>query len=231
MTVDERSRTPARASAPAEQSFADPFQVRPAQPPLRPRRRPKLIAAGVLAVCLGGLAGAAIHLQSIDQTPVIMVTRAVARGEVIEAADLGTVGIGAAPGLATVPAAELESLIGQTARIDLAAGSVLPAGAVGADPLPEGFSRVGLRLPAGRLPTSPLPPGEPVSLVPVQPTSGENDDKLAGIGPVAATIAASPELAPDQSAWLVDVSVPTGDARLVTELAATDRIALVHEAG
>lgn len=220
----------------------------PAAPVPRARRRPKLVALGVLAVCLGGLGAATLWTQATNTVPLVVVTQPVARGEVIEPGDLAVVDLPRAPGVSTVAADQLPGLVGRTAVTDLNAGSLLPSGAIGDPVLPPGQSHLGLRLAAGRIPAEPLPQGVPVSLVPVpgpqdvtaqyagsQPTGGQSSGSGGPTGtgnltPIRATIATAPVLAPDGTSWLVDVSVPTDDARQVAELAATDRLALVREA-
>lgn len=233
MSVGERvrqakpRRVPENTVTPTPRA-ADEQTLQPA--PVRTRRSPRLIALGVLAVTLGGLGAAALFDRVAEQEQVVVVTGDLPRGATIGVEDLGVTGLGSTASISHVPAAELDQLIGQTALIDLAGGSVLPAGAIGAQDLAPGDSRLGLRLLPGRLPTGPLTPGDRVSLIPVPPPSGETEATTTGV-PIAAVVASAPTLAPDQSSWLVDVEVPERYAGQVAELAATDRVALVREGG
>jgi flagella basal body P-ring formation protein FlgA len=92
------------------------------------------------------------------------------RGEVIEASDLMAVRVGVDPALTPIPAADLQSLVGQRAAMDLAAGGLVTRQDVTASVLPaEGMSVVGVSLPAGGLPGTALQAGDRVRIVLVDP--------------------------------------------------------------
>lgn len=195
--------------------------------PLRARRSPRWIAAGVLAMCLGGLGAVLLYDGAVTSQQVLRVNTAVARGELIEAGDLGPVTVGALPGVSVVPAEQMSDLVGQSALVDLPAGGLVPAGGVGPPTLAEGSVRMGLALPAGRLPTSALTPGEPVLLIPVP---AADDPTAEPEAVVTAVLHSVPTTAPDGVASLVDVTLDREDADLVARLAATDRLVLARVA-
>lgn len=190
----------------------------------RSRRRPLWIVAGVLSLVVGALGAVWLFGQVSSTQRVLQLTGPVARGDVIRAQDLSIVTIGTAPGVSVVSGDRAHELIGSTALIDLAPGALLPEGAVGAHPVPEGKMQVGLRLAPGRLPAAEIPPGTSVRLVPVAAPGGE-------IPPADSFRAetAGPAHVLDDGATLIDVLVASQDAEDIARWAATDQLALVRE--
>ncbi|WP_197429727.1 SAF domain-containing protein [Auraticoccus cholistanensis] len=193
---------------------------------LRARRSPRWIAAGVLAISLGGIGAVLLWDGAVSSQQVLRVNTPVARGEVVEPGDLGAVTVGSVPGVSVVPAGQLDELVGQHALVDLAAGSLVPAGGIGAPDLAEGTVRMGLSLAPGRVPSGPLTPGQDVLLIPVPAP----DDTAAAPGEraVAAVVDGRPTVAPDGVSTLVDVTLRARDAELVARLAATERLVLAR---
>lgn len=197
--------------------------------PVRARRQPRWIAAGLLAMCLGGLGAVVVHDQATTQQSVVMVNRAVARGELVRAGDLGVVQVGTLPGVQTVPADQAPALVGKQAIVDLSPG-LLPAGSVGEVSLPSGRVQLGLKLAAGRIPARDLVPGSRVLLISVPATSERPGTEEQAQVVVPAVVVSRPTPAVDQASYLVEVHVARTDAEEVAALAAQDRIVLVHEA-
>lgn len=191
---------------------------------VRVRRNPRWLALGVLLVALGGLASAFLYTTLADTRPAIKVTRTVYRGEQLKPADLSVISVTVATDLDVVPGDSLNDLLGQTAVVDIASGSVLVEGTVGQADLAPELSRVGLKLNPGRLPSTGMPPGTQVLVVAVPDSGG-------GAAPVPVSVPATLTVAPivqaDGSA-IVDVNVPTESAEQVARLAAADRIVLVR---
>lgn len=217
----------ARRSAVAAAEPAAPPRP-PAAVQLRARRSPRLIVIGVLCACLGALGMAWAWQATQFSQQVVLVAADVARGERIEATDLTTTTIGAAPGVATVPADQLDTLIGQYAQVDLSAGGLVGPASFGPEVLPLGTSQVGLRLAAGRLPSQALPPGSQVVLVAVpNQLAGQQDEFVEEL--FEAVVVSTPTALPDGQTWLVDVQVASEDAPRVAALAASEQIALVRK--
>ncbi len=190
----------------------------------RARRNVRLITAGVLASCLGGLGAAVLYTSLTDTDSVVVLRRTVYRDQVITAADLGDIALASGPGLDTVPADLLGDVVGRTALVDLAQGSLLTRGGFGAPVVDRGAVRVGLRLGPGRLPATELPPATPVLLVAVSADASPADATREAV------TASVPSALPDGST-LVDVTVPVGAAVEVARLAAADELVLVRQAG
>lgn len=207
--------------------MTSPTTATPSRAPMRLRRSPRWLIAGVLLVALGGL-GTAYAVSSLASSQdVLAATRTVHRGEVIAASDLSVVSVSRSAGLSTVAAGEAPELVGQVAATDIPAGSLLVAGSVGAPEIPPGMSRVGLRLAPGRLPASGLHPGSPVLVVALPEQQASQPDSEPEVS-VPATVAAEPVAQPDGSV-VVDVLTPGEHAEAVARLSATDRVALVRQ--
>ncbi|QLQ14405.1 MAG: flagellar biosynthesis protein FlgA [Micropruina sp.] len=198
--------------------------ARPA--PVRARRNVRWIVAGVIAVCLGALGSAYLYVSVAQAHSVVRVNRTIYRGETVTATDLGSVSLGSAVGIETVPVESAADLVGKTALIDLPGGSLIVPGAVGDAVVAPNAARVGLRLAAGRLPVSALPAGTPVLLVPLA-----KDSQTAPEGAsVVAQVATAPTVLVDGSSVL-DVSVPAAEAERIARLAAAELVVMVRRAG
>ncbi|WP_238999385.1 SAF domain-containing protein [Segeticoccus rhizosphaerae] len=195
-------------------------------PPPKMRRRPLLIAASVAAVCLGALLGVLAFTSMSSTTSVVAVRSTVHRGEVIEADDLMAVQVGVDPALTPIPAADLQSLVGQRAAMDLAAGGLVTRQDVTRSVLPaDGMSVVGVSLPPGGLPGTALQAGDQVRIV----STPGMDGTYRGSGSqaqVKATVVSVRQL-PDGGQQVVDVSVPRDQAADLVARAATGKVALV----
>lgn len=194
--------------------------------PVRARWNLRWLAAGVLAVCLGGLGAALLYTNLSDAHSVVTVKRTVYRDQVITETDLGVTSAMPAAGVEWVPAEQLGEVVGRTAHYDLTEGSLLSPRAYGSPIVEVGSVRLGLRLAAGRMPSVVMPPGTQVLLIPVG-----RDGGAAPAGPsVVGQVAAEASVLPD-GASLVDVSVAAAEAERVARLAAADQLVLVRQAG
>lgn len=192
--------------------------------PPRLRRRPVFLVVGVLAVALGALITSWLVTRVGHAQPVVAVREAVDRGEVITEQNLMTVSISVDPALKVIAAAQLPSVVGQRATVDLPAGGLVVQGSFDAQPLPvAGQSLVGVWLAPGQLPGQPLRSGDRVRVVATPRQQESLPDQAPTV--LAATVV-STSVSPDGHS-LVTVSVPTPVAPQLSALVATGRIALV----
>jgi len=190
---------------------------------MRPRRNVRWIAAGVMAICLGGLGAALLYANLSGAASVIMIKHTVYRDQVISADDLAITSLAAPPGVETVPSERLGDIVGKTALTDLGAGGLLSPQAYGDPVVADGVVRVGLRLEPGRLPNSPLLPGTRIQLVPV---AREGTAAPTGAS-VAAVTASLPQQQTDGST-LIDVTVATDAGERVAQLAAAGQLSIIR---
>lgn len=204
------------------------FLQQTGSPSLRARRSPRLILIGLLCTCLGGLGCAVAWQRTTHAHQVIVVARALARGEQVGAGDLTTTSIGAASGVSTVAADRLDALVGRTALVDLPSGALVTADSIGDSAIAPGTSVIGLHLPAGRVPST-LVPGADVVLATAPAPDDDPDAELAkeqSPGMVVST----PVQASDGS-WSLDVQVRTDVALHLAGLASVGRLVVVQTGG
>lgn len=168
MTVDGQARQ--RVSADTQAPVPPAVQ-------LRSRRNPKWVALGVVAICLGAIASFFLYSQLSQSHEVVAMRETVHRGSTITAQDLGEVRVGNTGGIATVPAAQLDTLIGKVAVYDLVQGALMPANAASSSLPPDhGKSIIGIRVDTGRAPSGFLASGSPVRLVVLPPDAASGDE-------------------------------------------------------
>lgn len=194
---------------------------------LRLRRHPAWLIGGLLAVCLGGLASAYLFTSAAHTEDVLTMAATVHRGDTITAGDVAVVSLGAGDRLNTVSSAEVNDVIGQTALVDLAQGTLVVTGTYGEDPVPAGVVRVGVRLDAGRYPTG-LDSGDEVLVValPVDGSDAATDEALPSSVP--ASVGGTP-LDQGDGSILVNLYVADTHAESVGRLAAANRLVLVEQ--
>ncbi len=207
---------------------AQAVAVAPPRAKIRVRRDVRWLTAGVLAVALGGLGSWALYTQLADTRPVLKLAHTVYRGQVIGAGDLGVVAIGRTTDLPGVSGDDLNSVVGQTARTDLAQGTLLVKDSYGKAELPSGVARVGLKIDSGRLPSTPLPPGTQVQVVAL-PAPGGAADVTKLPASVDAVLTKSPAPASDGS-YVIDLDVATTSAETVARLGALKQVVIIQKA-
>jgi hypothetical protein len=226
-----RRRSPIRRRSDSSPPAADQ-PITPDPPRLPTRRSPKWIALGVIAICLGGLLSYVIYARVATESAVVAMAATVYRGEMIEPSDLTTVTLSGSPSVATMPADQASSLVGQRAAYDLVDGSLVSPASVTPDAVPaEKRAVVGMKLAGGRAPADFLLPGAPVRLVALPAVDAQPGaaDPYAGKTFAARTVSSVP--GPDAGSLFVDVDVPADQAPVIAMLAAQERLTVVRDAG
>lgn len=199
---------------------------------VKPRRRPVFVAAGIAIVVVGALLIAQLIHAGQTENRVLEVRSDVGRGEVIRDTDLVAVTVGQVGNVSTVPADQLDALVGKRAAVDLRSGSLLSAGAIGAaDTVPvPGKSLVGLKLAPGQVPIGDLTAGAKLRLIQTSALNGSataTDAANTNGQSWDATMAASTK-GTDQ-VTLVNVEVKSGEAARIAQLTSQGRIAVVKD--
>src|SRR5690606_29986088 len=126
-------------------------------PPVRLPRHPARVWRGLSTVLAGAVAGASPWSASSDANVDLPAREPLTRGQIIEQDDLATVRVGLDPAVSSIPASELDAIVGQYAATAVAAGGRLAAGQVTDQALPApGQSVVGLSLTGAMVPTQHL---------------------------------------------------------------------------
>jgi hypothetical protein len=177
---------------------------------------------GVLVLAAGAAFGWFMWVTTSTASEVVAVKVDVPRGQIISAEDLTTVRVTLDPSLRTVPASDLQTLVGKRAGADLSAGTLVSPDQV-IDVLlpPTGMSVVAVPIDAGLVPTVPILAGDTVRLVQTPAPGGE---LVASPLTVTAEVV---NVTTDDRGSVVDVLVPADKASELAALAATGRVALV----
>ena len=103
----------------------------------RRRSVPHLLIGALLVVACA--VGFAVVAGSTDhRASVLALARPVTVGQRLTSADVRAVRVSAEPGVATLPASQLQSVLGQTVAVSLPTGALLTSGELGPVDLPTG---------------------------------------------------------------------------------------------
>ena len=190
-------------------------------------------AAGLILIAGGGVVAASAALSAGEKHQVLLLIRPVSAGRTLTAGDVRTERIAADPGVDTVPADALNSIVGQRTRVDLLPGSLLTRSALGGPGVPAaGQVLLGVSLKPGQLPGRPLTRGDRAELVTTQPAAATADaDRVRtasrpAADPVVVTVDAAQPPAADGSV-VVDLVLPADATTAAAQSAADGRLVLV----
>lgn len=155
--------------------------------PIRARRRPWVIGLGALLSAIGALTVVWLVGAAGQRQDVLVVRSEVPYGQVLTTGDLAVVRVSVDPGVAVLPAARRDQVVGQVTTTHLGPGMLLTEGMVdvGSEPGP-GRVLVPIAVPSERMPAGGLRAGDRLLLVDTEvvgqmpATSGE----VVRVGPV-----------------------------------------------
>jgi len=133
---------------------------------IRLRRLDLRVAVGLLLMLVAVFGGASLIKSAQARTPVLVAARAVQPGEVITAADLRVADISLAGGVAHLPAAMRDQIVGRVAAEPLWDGKLLASGSVSqSPPLPAGMVAMSLSLKPDHAVSGSIRPGDAVAVI------------------------------------------------------------------
>ncbi|MGQ0631589.1 MAG: SAF domain-containing protein [Sporichthyaceae bacterium] len=192
-------------------------------------RRPGLIAVAVLLIVGFALSGTVLVSRAGDTTEVLIASRAVPAGHVIEAGDVAAVRLSGS--VRAIAAGELRTVLGSTAAVGLVGGQVLNRDMLTTAAVPaEGQAMVGLALRSGQFPADGLSVGDRVLAV-MLPAAGAAASTVEAAK--ALTVAQIYGLRPDDSGGtdtLVTLVVPLEFAGRILAHGSAGRLGLVKVA-
>ncbi|WP_254052290.1 SAF domain-containing protein [Aeromicrobium sp. A1-2] len=184
-----------------------------------------MVAGAVIAICLGALIGGWAWTTTTNTHEVLAARADIERGAVIEADDLVRVRINTDPALKPVSASSLESVVGQRAAVDIAAGSLLTPSTYAETVLPSSdMSVVGVALTPAQAPGMDLRAGDRVRVV---VTPAEGSDAPAGAPPFSEAEVVGARVSDTTGELIVDLLVPHGEAAQLASRVATGNVAIV----
>lgn len=191
--------------------------------PPKLRRRPMLIALSVLLTAVGALLGAWLLTGLSGTKSYIAVREDIQRGDVIEESDLVRTQLRADGALTPLVWDEKQFVVGQYAKVDMAAGSVVTNESVASQVVPPGGKTVvGLALVPGQSVSGDLKTGDPVRAIIVPPDSEEGSEPEKVSGSIA-----NVKMSSDGTTKLVDVIVSADDAPMVAAAGARQEVSVV----
>lgn len=204
-------------------------EARNTAPSIVPTRRAPVVrnrgrvAAGALLLAASALAAVLVYGNLGHRRSVLVMTRTVQPGAVIEATDLTTARVATDAGVETVGTNERSRVIGRRAAVALTPGSLLVSRAIAGGPIvAAGSSVTGAVLKPGHYPLG-LRAGEAVFAVvmsdPIETTTRTRHD------PVAATVVAIE--AQRDGGLAVSLAVPAADAPSLAIAGAQGRMTIV----
>lgn len=175
-----------------------------------------MLLLSVLLIGMGALIATYLVDSLTDRVSVVVLARDVPVGTQLTRDQLSTVKVSVDSTVKTIPARQLDQVVGQIARVDLQQGTMLaPSQLTGeASPAP-GQQVVSAALKQSQLPARGLRPGEPVLIVATSGSGGADPAPAAG-NPAAANSAAGG--LPNTQATVDRVSQPDADGVLVVDL-------------
>lgn len=198
---------------------------------IKPRRRQGLIGLGVALVAVGALTAGWLVQSTTTSAQVLALTRDVAHGAQISAADLATVPLQSSPVLRTVAASDLEQVVGRVATSDLKAGSLLAPDSYADKLVPgEGRSLVGVSLDAAHRPGVDLHADDKVRFVQAPSAGGDVKDTSTDVSVDAVVVSTTAGDSTTGSTIVVNVEVDADDAAVLAALGASGRATLLVDA-
>jgi len=206
-----------------------PFDLGPAGA-LGPTRRIPEVLVGTLLVALFALVGAWFHSTATAKVGYLAVRRDVARGQVIEQADLTVHELTTDAPIRAARGSEAGRIVGKVATIDLAIGTLISADLVAdTSGIPTGSGVVGLDLAPGEYPTPSLRPGDRVRVVVLAAGGGAADPDAVAV--VAEDVEVVEVIDVGGRGRFVSLTMATDLADRVTAAHAQDRVRLIQVAG
>ncbi|MFD7283654.1 SAF domain-containing protein [Streptomyces sp. NPDC059862] len=197
------------------------------------RRRPGVIALSLALIASGGAGVAVLLLQVGHRTEVVTVVRDVQVGQVLTERDLGKASIALDPAVKAVEAADLESVVGKRAAVELKPGSLLAPSQVTKDSLVKaGEQLVPIGLKPEQVPATALVPGQKVQLVRVPAQGATSSDTEGETSPqtVSGRVVKASQAAPGTGVVVVDVATAAADGPTAAAWVAAGTLRLVLDA-
>ena len=219
-------RTDAKAS---QNGRGTPAVARVGAPlPIR-QKRPGYAALAVVLIIGLAAVGAYFYSQAGRKVPVVVVTSDVPAGHKILRSDLSTVQV--AGSVTAIGGANLNSVVGETAVVELLPNTLLQRSMVTSAPaLDSSAAQVGVAVTAGQIPANGLNPGDTVEVLQLpqkNTTSGSASIPAPTVLADTATVYNSTSNPAQSGGTLLTLSVPKSVAAAVAAASNAGLIALI----
>lgn len=212
-------------------------RINPATRPARQHRRWGLFALAAALACVAGLGAGYFASQGGKVESIVAVRGEIRAGTPLTAAQLGTTQIQAGSSLHTIPAGQLNSLVGKYSTSNLPVGAILTPDMLQDHLVPAaGKAVVGVAFKHGQIPARGLQPGDTIRIVTTAgagaPTTAAADVKTwnAQVVTVEAAPAASDQPSSSaNAATTYDLLLSDGDAASLASAAGAGNVAAILE--
>lgn len=220
-------RTDAKASmnghgAPPAARMGAPLPIR--------QKRPGYAALAVVLIVGLAAVGSYFYSQAGRKVPVVVVTTDVPVGHKIARSDLSTVEV--AGGVTAIGGSNLNSVVGQTAVVELLPNTLLQRSMVtSAPPVNSSDAQVGVAVTPGQIPANGLNPGDTVEILQLPPKNtavGSAKPLSATVLDASATVYSSAADPSQSGGTLLTLVVPTSVAAAVAVASDAGLIALIR---
>ena len=196
--------------------------------PVRGRRRPWLLGLGAFLAAVGSLTVVWLVGAAGERQEVLAVRADVAYGEVVTADDITIARVSVDPGIAVLPGADRDSVVGQVATTRLAPGMLLTEGMVEPDGEPgPGRVLVPIAVPAERMPAGGLRAGDRILAVDSEAAGPDAGASVAAAPTAATVVRVGP--ADINGVTVVDVTTTAAAGPRLAVAAANGHVALIVE--
>jgi hypothetical protein len=198
--------------------------------PIR-QKRPGYAALAVVLIVGFAALGAYFYSQAGKKVPVVVVTSRVPVGHTIERSDLSTVQV--AGNVTAIGGANLDSVVGQTAVVELLPDTLLQRAMVTSAPaLISSAAQVGVAVSPGQIPADGLTPGDTVEVLqlPVKNNTSTAAVPAPSVLAESATVYSSISDPSRSGGTLVTLVVPKSAAAAVAAASNAGLVALIRVA-
>ncbi|MGL5826816.1 MAG: hypothetical protein ACRCYU_18695 [Nocardioides sp.] len=197
------------------------------------RRSWGLVTLAALLVIGAGLSVAAWGLHAGQRESVLAVSESIAKGRVISRDDMVSTSVSGVDG--AIPVAQIDTVVGETAVVDLVDGQILTTAMIASSPVPgAGQATIGLALDPTRVPGAGLAPGDVVDVIAVPASDTAQSDPAALDTPEilakGAEVYSVEGAAAAGGQVLVTLIVDASDAGRISAYSTQNRIAVVEMA-
>ncbi|MFD6177257.1 MULTISPECIES: SAF domain-containing protein [unclassified Isoptericola] len=193
-------------------------------PPPKLRRRPTVIAIGLVVALVSSLLVGWMWMRANDRVEVLVAASDVPRGEVIDATDLRTARINLDPAITPLAADRADDVVGQRAATDMVTGSLLTDAMLETETLPaDGSSLVPAALPAELAAGLDLQAGDRVKVV----LTGPAGQEAVGNPTFTPAEVAGVDVSPETGGTVVSLLVPEADGPVLAARIAAGNFYLV----
>jgi Flp pilus assembly protein CpaB len=192
------------------------------------QRNVPLGVIGVLIVLGSALGGLLWSRTTVSRTDVLVAAHDIPAGRQLSDSDVRVVRLSADGSVASIPATQRATVIGQMVSVPIPAGALLAPSEIGRDTgLADNEAVVGVVLAPGAAPTADLRSGDRVAVIEADKSTSTTSTSASGTAVVTTASVYAIDRLGSSNGLFVSLRVPASVAARVAAAAAGDRVRLV----